>query len=49
MIRIDLMLAGLLLGSGSGLAEKAVDATFYGYVDSDVCAHAMVGMISAKY
>ena len=35
MIRIELMLAGLLLGSGLGQAEKAVDATFYGYVDSE--------------
>lgn len=48
MIRIELMLAGLLLGSGLGQAEKAVDATFYGYVDSDVCAHAMVGAITDK-
>jgi osmotically-inducible protein OsmY len=46
MIRIELMLAGLLLGSGLGQAEKAVDATFYAYVDSDVCAHTMVGPVT---
>ena len=48
MIRIGLMLAGLLLGSGLSLAEKAVDATFHGYVDSDVCAHVMVGPVTDK-
>ncbi len=48
MIRFGLVLAGLLLGTGIGLAEKAVDATFHGYVDSDICAHVMVGPITDK-
>ena len=46
MIRTVSLFAGLLLGSGFALAEKAVDATFYAYVDSDVCAHVMVGPVT---
>jgi len=46
MIRVLGLCVGLLLGSGLGLAEKAVDATFYGYVDSDVCARVMLGPVT---
>jgi len=48
MIRVLGLCVGLLLGSGLGLAEKAVDATFYGYVDSDVCARVMLGPVTDK-
>lgn len=48
MIRVLGLCVGLLLGSGLGLAEKAVDATFYGYVDSDVCARVMLGPVSEE-
>ena len=46
MIRTVSLFVGLVLGSGFALAEKAVDATFYAYVDSDVCAHVMVGPVT---
>ena len=39
---------GLLLGSGLGLAEKSVEATFHAYVDSDVCARVMLGPVTDK-
>jgi osmotically-inducible protein OsmY len=46
MRKVGLAMIILLLGSSLALAEKAVDATFHGYIDSDVCAHVMLGPVT---
>ena len=48
MRREILLIAVLLLGSGLGLAQKAQDATFHAYVDSEICARLMLGPITDK-
>jgi osmotically-inducible protein OsmY len=48
MRREILLIAVLLLGSGLSLAQKAEDATFHAYVDSEICARLMLGPITDK-
>ena len=43
-----LLTAVLLLGSGLALAQKAQEATFHAYVDSEICARLMLGPITDK-
>ena len=38
----------LMLANGSGLSEKAVESSFHAYVDSEICAHLMLGPITDK-
>ncbi len=48
MRKAMLAIVVLLLANGSGLSEKAVESSFHAYVDSEICAHLMLGPITDK-